>query len=55
MAKYNRIKDLREDSDMTQQEIAEYLGRPPSIMGSTSLVTRKFPLSAPLLLQNFTA
>ena len=26
MAKYNRIKDLREDSDKTQQEIAEYLG-----------------------------
>lgn len=26
MAKYNRIKDLREDSDKTQQELADYLG-----------------------------
>ena len=26
MAKYNRIKDLREDCDKTQQELADYLG-----------------------------
>lgn len=26
MAKYSRIRDLREDSDKTQQELADYLG-----------------------------
>lgn len=26
MAYYRRIKDLREDNDLTQQQVAEYLG-----------------------------
>lgn len=26
MAHYRRIKDLREDNDLTQQQVAEYLG-----------------------------
>ena len=26
MAHYQRLRDLREDSDKTQQEIADYLG-----------------------------
>ena len=26
MAQYRRIKDLREDHDMTQQQVADYLG-----------------------------
>ena len=34
MAKYNRIKDLREDSDKTQQELADYLGVERSAMSA---------------------
>ena len=30
MAFYKRIKDLREDSDKTQKEIADYLGFSPN-------------------------
>ena len=34
MAYYPRIRDLREDSDKTQAEVAEYIGTHPQYYGS---------------------
>lgn len=53
MAKYNRIKDLREDSDMTQQEIAEYLGTSSQHYGKYELGHAEIPFERAIALAKF--
>lgn len=43
MAVYNRIKDLREDSDKTQAELAEYLGTTAQYYGKYEKGERELP------------
>ena len=53
MAKYNRIKDLREDSDKTQQEIAEYLGTSSQHYGKYELGHAEIPFERAIALAKF--
>lgn len=53
MAKYNRIKDLREDSDKTQQEIAEYLGTSSQHYGKYELGHAEIPFERAISLAKF--
>ena len=53
MAKYNRIKDLREDSDMTQQEIAEYLGTSSQHYGKYELGHAEIPFERAIALAKY--
>jgi len=39
-----RVYDLREDSDLTQKEIAEYLGIHPNVYRRYEKGVREFPL-----------
>ena len=51
MAKYNRIKDLREDSDKTQQELADYLGTSSQHYGKYENGNAEIPLSVWIISQ----
>lgn len=44
MAFYKRIRDLREDSDLTQTEIAKYLQTTPQYYGKYENGQREIPL-----------
>ena len=39
-----RVYDLREDSDLTQKKIAEYLGIHPNVYRRYEMGVREFPL-----------
>ncbi len=53
MAKYNRIKDLREDSDKTQQMLADYLGTSPQHYGKYELGNAEIPFERAILLAKY--
>ena len=53
MAKYNRIKDLREDSDKTQQELADYLGTSSQHYGKYELGNAEIPFERAILLAKY--
>lgn len=53
MAKYNRIKDLREDSDKTQQEIADYLGTSSQHYGKYELGRAEIPFDRAIMLAKY--
>lgn len=53
MAKYNRIKDLREDSDKTQQELAEYLGTSSQHYGKYELGHAEIPFERAIALAKY--
>ena len=45
MAYYQRIKDLREDADKTQTDIADYLGTTAQYYGKYEKGDREIPFS----------
>ncbi|MGN1303950.1 MAG: helix-turn-helix domain-containing protein [Oscillospiraceae bacterium] len=53
MAKYNRIKDLREDNDKTQQEIADYLGTSSQHYGKYELGRAEIPFDRAIMLARY--
>ena len=53
MAYYPRIRDLREDSDKTQQEIAEYLGTSSQHYGKYELGHAEIPFERAIALAKF--
>lgn len=53
MAYYQRIRDLREDSDMTQQEIAEYLGTSAQHYGKYELGNAEIPFERAIALAKY--
>lgn len=53
MARYNRIKDLREDSDKTQQEIADYLGTSSQHYGKYELGRAEIPFDRAIMLAQY--
>lgn len=53
MAKYNRIKDLREDSDKTQQELADYLGTSSQHYGKYELGHAEIPFERAIALAKY--
>ncbi len=53
MAKYNRIKDLREDSDKTQQDLADYLGTSTQHYGKYELGYAEIPFERAILLAKY--
>ena len=53
MALYQRIRDLREDADKTQAEIAEYLGTTAQYYGKYEKGERELPLSRAIELADF--
>ena len=53
MAFYQRIRDLREDADKTQTEIAAYLGTTAQYYGKYEKGERELPFSRAVLLANF--
>lgn len=53
MAKYNRIKDLREDSDKTQQELADYLGTSSQHYGKYELGHAEIPFERAIALARY--
>lgn len=53
MAKYNRIKDLREDSDKTQQELANYLGTSSQHYGKYELGHAEIPFERAIALAKY--
>lgn len=53
MARYNRIKDLREDSDKTQQEIADYLGTSSQHYGKYELGRAEIPFDRAIMLAKY--
>ena len=53
MAKYDRIKDLREDSDKTQQELAEYLGTSSQHYGKYEMGRAEIPFERAIMLAEF--
>ncbi len=53
MAFYQRIKDLREDADKTQFDIAEYLGTTAQYYGKYEKGERELPFSRAILLADF--
>lgn len=53
MAIYNRIKDLREDSDKTQQEIADYLGTSSQHYGKYELGRAEIPFDRAIMLAKY--
>ncbi len=53
MAFYQRIRDLREDSDKTQAELAEYLGTTPQYYGKYEKGEREIPFSRAVQLANY--
>ena len=53
MAKYNRIKDLREDCDKTQQELADYLGTSSQHYGKYELGNAEIPFERAITLAKY--
>lgn len=53
MAIYYRIKDLREDSDKTQQEIADYLGTSSQHYGKYELGRAEIPFDRAIMLAKY--
>lgn len=53
MAIYKRLRDLREDADKTQTEIAEYLGTTAQYYGKYEKGERELPFSRAILLAEF--
>lgn len=53
MALYQRIKDLREDADKTQSEIAEYLGTTAQYYGKYEKGEREIPFSRAIELAKY--
>ena len=53
MAKYNRIKDLREDCDKTQQELADYLGTSSQHYGKYELGNAEIPFERAIMLAKY--
>ena len=53
MAFYRRIRDLREDSDKTQIEVAEYLGTTAQYYGKYEKGERELPFSRAIMLADF--
>ncbi len=53
MALYKRIRDLREDSDKTQTEIAEYLGTTAQYYGKYEKGERELPFMRAIQLAEY--
>ena len=53
MAYYQRIRDLREDADKTQSEIAEYLGTTAQYYGKYEKGEREIPFSRAIQLADY--
>jgi transcriptional regulator with XRE-family HTH domain len=53
MALYKRIRDLREDSDKTQIEIADYLGTTAQYYGKYEKGERELPFSRAIQLADY--
>lgn len=53
MAFYQRIRDLREDSDKTQTELAEYLGTTAQYYGKYEKGERELPFSRAIQLADY--
>lgn len=53
MALYQRLKDLREDADKTQTEVAEYLGTTAQYYGKYEKGERELPFSRAIQLANY--
>lgn len=53
MAYYQRIRDLREDADKTQSEIAAYLGTTAQYYGKYEKGEREIPFSRAVQLADF--
>lgn len=53
MALYQRIRDLREDADKTQSELAEYLGTTAQYYGKYEKGERELPFSRAIALAEF--
>lgn len=53
MAFYQRIRDLREDADKTQSEIAEYLGTTAQYYGKYEKGERELPFHRAVQLADF--
>lgn len=53
MAFYQRIRDLREDSDKTQTQIADYLGTTAQYYGKYEKGEREIPFSRAIQLANY--
>ncbi len=53
MAYYQRIRDLREDADKTQSEIAEYLGTTAQYYGKYEKGEREIPFSRAIQLAEY--
>lgn len=53
MAFYQRIRDLREDSDKTQSELAEYLGTTAQYYGKYEKGERELPFSRAIQLADY--
>lgn len=53
MAKYSRIRDLREDSDKTQQELADYLGTSAQHYGKYELGYAEIPFERAIMLAKY--
>lgn len=53
MSHYQRLRDLREDSDKTQQEIADYLGTSAQHYGKYESGKAEIPLERAVLLAKY--
>ena len=53
MAFYQRIKDLREDADKTQTDVANYLGTTAKYYGKYEKVEREIPFSRAIELADY--
>ena len=53
MAHYQRLRDLREDADNTQQEIADYLGTSSQHYGKYESGKAEIPLERAVLLAKY--
>lgn len=53
MAYYQRIRDLREDMDKTQNEIAEYLGTTTQYYGKYELGYSEIPFERAIMLAKY--
>ena len=53
MPRYRRIKDLREDSDKTQTEVAEYLGTTAQYYGKYEKGEREIPFTRAIKLADY--
>ncbi len=50
---YSRIRDLREDSDKTQQEVADYLGTSSQHYGKYELGRAEIPFERAIMLAKY--